>query len=74
MNTRGMRAGALLCGMLAGAPISAIEIEGNHIILSDEEMLLCQLDGGCVVVTGNALKEEIQSRVDRALVACKSRI
>lgn len=64
---------AFLAGALASAPLCAVEVQGNHIILDESEMLMCALDGGCSVVTNNALRDAIANEVARALAACRNK-
>jgi hypothetical protein len=40
-----------LAGCLAAAPLCAIDVQGNAILLDADEMAKCAEEGGCHVVT-----------------------
>lgn len=57
----------LLAGLLASAPLAAIEIR-----LTDEERTSCDAEGGCVVVTRQFLRQVRDIGKAEGLATCKA--
>jgi hypothetical protein len=62
---------ALLTGCLIVGPAPALQIEGNRITLSAEEKAACDAEGGCAVLTIQALRQMHEAVRLRTLLGCK---
>lgn len=49
-----------LAGLSAAAPIAAIEQDGNTFKLNDDEAAACGNEGGCLLLTRDALRTLIR--------------
>lgn len=58
---------------LSIVPVSAIEMKGKTIKLTDAEMKLCADGDGCIVVPRAALREAIDIVKANALLGCGDR-
>lgn len=57
MNRFALAWAALLAGALVAAPVLGVEVEGNTLKFSTEEMAMCKAGGGCYVVTASRLNQ-----------------
>lgn len=64
-----MKLALILAGALIPGPIPAYEVQGNTIIVTQEEMQHCAAEGGCRLVT----RAWLEDRVKQAAAAlCRS--
>ena len=61
-----------LAGALASAPLCALEIRGNIITLTAEELDGCESNGGCLVIPRAVLIRYIEQMTGQAYEAGKS--
>jgi hypothetical protein len=62
----------LLAGALISSPLCAVEVKGNIVMLTDEDVMMCEDGGGCGVVTIDALREALQKKYDAGLHDCRN--
>jgi hypothetical protein len=61
-------------GCLAVGPAPALQVEGNTIIFSEEEMVKCIEEGGCFVITRMQMGAAMQEVFKAARLECGNRI
>lgn len=50
---------------LLGSQALAIEVQGNALVLSDEEKAACSAQGGCALITQKAFIEAMQNALEQ---------
>ena len=61
-----------VAALLTFAPALAVQVEGNHLILSPEEVANCVKEGGCVLVTKEYLRDALQAERAKGNGRCGS--
>lgn len=55
---------------LATAPVNAVQVEGNRLVLSPEEMQACATEGGCDVLTLKRMQLELRKAFEAGQQKC----
>ena len=61
---------SLSLAALATAPVNAVQVEGNKLILSPEEIQACAEQGGCALVTRAQMEGALQKAFETGRQKC----
>lgn len=68
MKTRSTLLTVVAALSLTAAPVNAVQIEGNKLVLSPDEMQACAAQGGCYLLT----RAQLEGALNKAVEAAKS--
>lgn len=58
---------------MATAPVNAVQVEGNRLVLSPEEMQACAEQGGCALLTRAQFEREVVKAFEAGKQQCGMR-
>ena len=64
---------ALAIAALVSAPVNAVQVEGNKLILSPDEVQACAEQGGCALLTRAQFEQAIFKAIEAGKQQCGMR-